>query len=155
MVASAQLDKLRREFDSLPPDERKVLAAYLQNSVRAQGFNLNRLIASKEGDGGVKCPHSDCQSIEVVKFGIRRGVQWYKCKSCGKTFSSVTNTLLSWTKKDFAVWKKYVKCMMDGRSVRKSAEICRVSVTTAFMWRHKILDALTQYVNSHCCPANG
>ena len=32
--------------------------------------------------------------------------------------------------------------MMNGFTVRKSAEICGISKDTAFIWRHKILDAL-------------
>lgn len=32
--------------------------------------------------------------------------------------------------------------MMNGFSVRKSAAICGINKDTAFIWRHKILDAL-------------
>ena len=32
--------------------------------------------------------------------------------------------------------------MMSGLSVRKSAQICEINKDTAFIWRHKILDAL-------------
>ena len=41
-----------------------------------------------------------------------------------------------------SVWEKYIRCMIDGFSVRKSAEICGIHRNTAFIWRHKILDAL-------------
>jgi hypothetical protein len=34
---------------------------------------------------------------------------------------------------------------MEGYSLRKASLVCKISVTTAFMWRHKILDALSQY----------
>jgi len=129
-------------FKSLPPDERKAFTAFVRDSVRAQGFNLDKLVTSKEDDG-VLCPH--CEALEVVKFGKRKGIQWYRCKVCGKTFSSVSNSFLSWTKKDFYTWKTFVKCMMDGHSVRKSAEVCGINRNTAFAWRHKILDALAQY----------
>ncbi|MDY5917149.1 MAG: IS1595 family transposase, partial [Treponema sp.] len=46
------------------------------------------------------------------------------------------------SKKSFSVWKKYIDCMMNGFTVRKSAEICGINKDTAFIWRHKILDAL-------------
>ena len=32
--------------------------------------------------------------------------------------------------------------MMSGLYVRKSAQICEINKDTAFIWRHKILDAL-------------
>jgi len=35
--------------------------------------------------------------------------------------------------------------MMEGYSVRKAAKVCDINRNTAFMWRHKILDALSQY----------
>ena len=103
---------------------------------------LHKLIRSKEKDL-VRCTH--CNSRGVVKFGIRRGIQWYKCKGCEKTFSSVTDTFLEGTKKKFAVWRKFVKCMIDGRTVRDSAKECKIDKNTAFVWRHKFLDALAEY----------
>ena len=36
----------------------------------------------------------------------------------------------------------YVNCMCKELSVRQSAEICGITVPTAFAWRHKILNAL-------------
>lgn len=141
----SNLNRLQTLFDKLPPDERKAFVAQVKDSVRAQSFNMTDLITSKE-DEGIKCPH--CQTLKVVKFGKRRGIQWYRCKTCGKTFSSTTGSFLSCTKKDFHTWKTFVKCMIDGHSVRKSAAICKINRNTAFVWRHKILDALTQYQNS-------
>lgn len=142
----SELDKLVALFDSLPADDRKAFTAHVKDYVsKTQGFTKSRLIDSKENDG-IVCPH--CQQIKVVKYGVRRGVQWYRCKSCGKTFSSVSNTFLSWTKKDFSVWKKYLTCMINGLSLRKAAEKCGITKDTAFVWRHKILDALAQYAES-------
>jgi len=36
--------------------------------------------------------------------------------------------------------------MLDGLSIRKSAEECGISLQTSFVWRHKILDALSKKV---------
>ncbi len=38
--------------------------------------------------------------------------------------------------------------MMNGFSIRKTAEICGIHRNTAFYWRHKILDALQNMANS-------
>ena len=35
--------------------------------------------------------------------------------------------------------------MIDGRTVRYSAKKCKINKNTAFVWRHKILDALAEY----------
>ena len=40
------------------------------------------------------------------------------------------------------VWQKYIHCLVEKYSIRKTAKICGIGVNTAFFWRHKILDAL-------------
>ena len=147
-MASSKFEELRLAFESLPSDERKVFTAIVKESVRANSFNLGDLVNSKNNDG-VRCPY--CQKLEpngIIRFGVRKGIQRYRCKLCDKMFSSVSGTVWSWTKKDFHTWKVFLKCMMDGRSVRQSAIICGIHRNTAFVWRHKILDALAQYQNS-------
>lgn len=67
---------------------------------------------------------------------------------CGKSFVATTNSAVSGTRKDFFVWEKYVVCMLNGLSVRKTAEICGIHRNTAFVWRHKILDALQNMADS-------
>jgi len=150
-MATDVKNELEKLFKKLPLNQRRAFADFAVTEVREKisslnkwllGFTRNKLVDSKEG-ARIKCPH--CRKREVVKFGIRRGNQWYKCKGCGKTFSSVTNTFLDSTKKNFRVWRTFVDCMIDGRSIRKAAEICKIHRNTAFTWRHKLLDALTHY----------
>ena len=50
------------------------------------------------------------------------------------------------SKKDFTAWLSYIKCMIEGNSIRKCAAIVEISVPTSFLWRHKILDALRLYI---------
>lgn len=95
---------------------------------------------------GTFCPH--CGEKQIKKNGHKNGVQRYLCFSCRKTFNITTNTILSSTKKDISVWNDYIDCMMNGLSIRKSAEKCGISVITAFEWRHKILDALQNMAES-------
>ena len=84
-----------------------------------------------------------CGSIHVVRNGRRSdGTQRYLCRDCKKSFVVTTNSIASGTQKDLSVWEKYFSCMMDGFSIRKTAEICGIHRNTAFYWRHKILDAL-------------
>jgi len=79
----------------------------------------------------------------VVRNGHRKdGTQRYVCKDCGKSFVIATNSIVSGTRKDLSVWEKYIDCMMNGLSIRKTAVACGIHRNTAFLWRHKILDAL-------------
>lgn len=44
------------------------------------------------------CPH--CQINHIIKYGKdNKGNQRYLCKGCSKTFYSITDSLLSYTKK--------------------------------------------------------
>ena len=148
MLYVSNIDDITTRFNLLSPEEREIFTDMFMDWRKTQGFNLNELVAAKSDDG-IKCPH--CDNMEpkgIQKFGIRRRVQYYRCKACTRIFSGVTDTFLRWTKKDFWTWKTFVKCMIEGRSIRKSAEICKVSTRTIFMWRHKLLDALSAHHNN-------
>ena len=88
------------------------------------------------------CPK--CHSNHVIKNGHKNGFQRLICKDCGKTFSTRNNSITFSSKKSIAVWKKYLECMLDGLTIRKSAEKCGITVSTAFIWRHKVLDVLQE-----------
>ncbi len=94
----------------------------------------------------VICPH--CHSKEVVKNVTRKGIQRYICHSCKKSFTSTTKTVFAYIKKDFSTIQKYIECMLNKFSIRKTAEICSIHRDTAFLWRHKILDALQNMADS-------
>ena len=97
-------------------------------------------LLTKKSEKGISCPH--CNSFNIKKNGHKGLIQRFLCKDCHKTFTSRNHTITFSSKKSFSVWKKYIDCMMNGFTVRKSAEICGINKDTAFIWRHKILDAL-------------
>ncbi len=81
----------------------------------------------------------------IVKIGtndVER--QRYRCIDCRKTFTDVTNTPLYRIPKPDK-WIEFIKCTLDGYSLRKSAELIRgAHFVTLFYWRHKVLAALKQ-----------
>lgn len=101
---------------------------------------------SKKAENGISCPH--CSSFNIKKNGHKGLMQRFMCHDCHKTFSARNNTITFSSKKSFATWKKYLECMMNGFTVRRSAEICGINKDTAFIWRHKVLDALQNMQNS-------
>ncbi len=115
------------------------LSSILTNDITSESVSS---IKETRFSTGLFCPKCGCTE-NIVRAG--KGVnkkQRYLCKNCSKIFTPTTDTFLSFTKKSFDVWKKYVQCMVHKMSIRKSAEECGISIRTAFMWRHKILDAL-------------
>jgi len=85
----------------------------------------------------INCSH--CGSHEIKRWGKRSGLQRYKCKSCNKTFNSLTGTPLARLRKK-GRWLNYAHCIKDGDSVRKAALKCGVHYNTTFKWRHRFLE---------------
>ncbi|WP_456151378.1 IS1595 family transposase [Alicyclobacillus cycloheptanicus] len=78
---------------------------------------------------------------------IGTGRQRYFCKACGRTFSDLTGTPLSYTKKSAEMWDEMARCMREGKSLRATAEELNIAVSTAFAWRHKILASLREHTD--------
>lgn len=135
-------DKILRLFSSLSKEEKEDLKKLLRDRTT---FSLDDLIEVKENKG-IICPN--CSKAEhIVRNGKRNQVQRYLCRNCGTSFTGLSVSFLSRTHKDFSTWKKYVRCLIDGFSLRKTAERCSISVRTAFFWRHKLLDLLRMRMN--------
>ena len=127
-----ELNTLFQLFNNLSESEKK---AFLR---KVKGENPTTQSKSR-----TTCNCAYCKSLHIVKFGISdKGEQRYLCKDCNKTFTAKTNTILYKSPYSEKVWRKYINCMMQGMSIRKSAKECGINADTAFKWRHKILDSL-------------
>lgn len=91
----------------------------------------NRIVAQtlEKSRKKLVCPH--CNSTSYVKWGRQSDLQRYKCKKCTKTFNSLTNTPLANLRRK-GHWLDYSKCLIEGKTIRKSANICGISKTTSF-----------------------
>ena len=127
-------------FRQLPEGERAELLKMLEE---AQGGNedLETMLMEKRFADGRVCPI--CGGVHVQRNGRRaNGSQKFVCTDCGKTFSIRKNTIFSGTHKSAAVWKEFLRCMSEGLSLDRTAERCGITHPTAFVWRHKVLDAI-------------
>lgn len=82
------------------------------------------------------CPH--CQSASFHKWGVRSGLQRYRCKVCDKTFNAFTGTSFAHLRHK-EVWMDYAQDLIESKSIRESAHHCDVSKNTTFRWRHRML----------------
>ena len=112
-----QLRKLKFEINSI--ENKKIVAKTIDEF-------KNKLV----------CPY--CKSNKYVKWGRQSDLQRYKCKECNKTFNCLTATPLANLKRK-GHWIDYAKCIVSGKSIRKSASFCGISKSTAFRWRHRFL----------------
>ncbi|MCP4253858.1 MAG: IS1595 family transposase, partial [Candidatus Scalindua sp.] len=84
----------------------------------------------------IVCPH--CKSTHFQRWGRRSDLQRYRCRSCKRTFNSLTGTPLARLKRK-GHWLDYSECIRDSLTIRAAAIKCGISIDTSFRWRHRFL----------------
>ena len=130
-------------YHKLSYSDRVVFYSTVTNNVDINADNLQDFLTKNRITEECKCVY--CSGKHIVKNGTRKdGVQTYICRDCGKSFSASSNSITSRTRKKISIWAKYLKCMIDKKTLNESADECGISLRTAFVWRHKILDAIKE-----------
>lgn len=93
---------------------------------------------------GLVCPH--CEYPVVWKYGKYNNIQRYRCYCCRKTFTSRTKTFIAGTHYN-EKWMEYIRCFEQCLSLRMCAKTVGISLTTAFNWRHRLLEYLKSNKN--------
>jgi len=94
------------------------------------------------------CPYC---AHEAVKWGSKNGIPRFKCKNqeqyqdqskvCGKTFNALTGTSLA----GLHHLDKHIgnaRCMVEGMTLRKTAQTLGINKDTALRWRHQFLQTI-------------
>ncbi len=87
------------------------------------------------------CPH--CRCADVYRHGYAAGLQRYRCRACGRTYNALTGTPLACLRLR-EKWLPYLACMLDSKTVRKSADAVGIHRNTSFRWRHRFLTGARQ-----------
>lgn len=97
---------------------------------------MGRIIAERE-ENMDSCPH--CRNHNIIKWGASgQGKQRFKCKDCLRTFNALANTPLHKTKKpDLMI--AFGQMMAYALPLRETADLLKINLKTAFLWRHKLL----------------
>jgi transposase-like protein len=133
-------DDIKSHILSLKPEERSSLMKELKDlTVPSNKLNYDlsrrKLLNNKQGN----CPH--CGYSKYVKYGIDKGAQRYKCKSCKRNFTEYTGTWLARLQRKDKV-DAYLDLMLQEKSLDKIKDELSINKKTAFDWRHKILSSL-------------
>ncbi|MBI9009146.1 MAG: IS1595 family transposase [Tenericutes bacterium] len=105
---------------------------------------MHRILYRERTHQASHCQH--CGSLAFVRNGKTKTMrQKYVCKDCHKSFSDTTKSIVQSTKKNYQVWHRFIEEMMSGQSLRTISSKVGISVTTAFHWRHKAMEVMTQY----------
>ena len=86
--------------------------------------------------------------VNFIKMAKPKMVFRYICSGCNNTISETTNTVIYHSKLSFDVWSNIIDNLLNGFSLRRIAEENNISVLTSFRIRHKVLLALTTFINN-------
>ncbi len=122
--------KLLDQLKKLTPSQKEKLQFTLHHTDAAQKL-------AETIDTVHNCPY--CLSKSHQKWGVRSGLQRYRCNSCHKTYNALTGTPLARLRHK-EVWMDFAQDMIDSKTVRESAKRCGVHKDTTFRWRHRMLN---------------
>jgi len=88
----------------------------------------------------VTCPHCCAAAQFLAPWGWSRGLRRYRCRACGRTCNLLTKTPMARLRKA-QNWVAYAEALIESLTVRQAARRCRISKNTAFLWRHRFLQA--------------
>lgn len=139
------VESVKKALEALDITGQEQILNYLEEVIVLGSYATEVTNEVKENrfSRGKICPF--CGHDEISRNGKFNGKQRYICKSCGKTFTDYTRSPRYNSKRGLRKWVLYAKCMINGYSVRKCAEIVGISIPTSFFWRHKLLDAIRVY----------
>lgn len=125
--------KMLKALADLSPLQKERLIAAVETS---NGTGEAARIAEGRVKPGAVCP--GCAGTRIGRWGRRQGIQRFRCRDCGRTFNALSGTPLARLRKKDA-WPAFAGCLVNGRTVRDSAEVCGVHPNTTFRWRHRFL----------------
>lgn len=135
---SNKYTEIKDQILTLPTHQRKEIVKDLLHSIVKNSHDN----ISYEYVKNIACPH--CKSTSKVKNGMLKNRQRYLCKTCRKSYNTFTKTPISYSKKEITKWEKYIDMLLSCISLRKISKELDISLSTAFYWRHKLLDALKE-----------
>ncbi|MBR3058903.1 MAG: IS1 family transposase, partial [Clostridiales bacterium] len=139
----SELKDVITAYRKLPFGDHVVFYSTVSNDVDVREETVQDFLIETRMGESLCCLY--CKGDHVVRNGKRKdGTQRFLCRDCGKSFIPGSNTITSGTRKRMSTWVKYLKCMLDKKTLKESSEECGISMPTAFSWRHKILDALRE-----------
>jgi transposase-like protein len=94
------------------------------------------------------CPHCGADVGQLASWGWSRGLRRYRCRVCRRTCNVLTATPLAHLRKADR-WSDYAQALIDGLTVRQAAQDCGISKNTAFLWRHRFLEAVAEHRADH------
>lgn len=125
-------------INQLSTDEKREFANQILREINIQEANTKTF---EIGKNNTCCPY--CHSNKIVKSGKQNNNQRFYCNECHKKFCMTTKTPIAYSNKSVDLWYKYIDLMCKKLSLREIAKELGINKNTAFLWRHKILNAFS------------
>ncbi|MBR1380657.1 MAG: IS1595 family transposase [Alphaproteobacteria bacterium] len=125
-------------INHLSTDEKREFANQILREINMQEANTKIFEIDKNN---TRCPY--CHSNKIVKSGKQNNNQRFYCNECHKKSCMTTKTPIAYSNKSVDVWYKYIGLMCKKLSLREIAKELGINKNTAFLWRHKILNAFS------------
>lgn len=110
--------------------------------------SIEAFVLSLKSDGATQIACPACGGTEIALNGRYKTEkdekQKYKCKKCGKVFSAFYGTLIQGCTFSLFEWLRFIDCLYNGYSVKRTALLCDVSEQTVFANRLRLFYALSQ-----------
>lgn len=133
---------------ALPHGDRNYRCMTTQQKFRAgvgggAMIRLTDLIRTARFGAGLFCPRCGHRRIQRWgSFQCRSGRRHrYRCAGCGRTFSDFTGSPLAYLKLP-DVWRDFCDIALGTATIRRAARMLCIHTSTAFRWRHRLLDRL-------------
>jgi transposase-like protein len=135
--------KLLSQLASLTQSQRSQVRRALEERPKAPTVAIARSIPSPN-----VCPRCQASSEQLRPWGYSHGLARLRCRACGKTSNALTGTPLAHLRKR-EQWLRYGQVLIEAMSVRQAAQGCGVDKNTAFLWRHRFLQAAATHRPAH------
>jgi transposase-like protein len=135
------------ELDKLNNDEYQIIIDHL-SQLRKERRTKKEKNSEKKVDKPTVCPH--CGETEFTLAGKQSGKQRFRCTSCGKKIFNEKKSFSVWYNSKYSsdVWKQFITYELQHLSLRESSSLLGISLSTLFVWRHKVLTSLDKYYES-------
>lgn len=135
LTRSQKQKALAHVSEGLPKSRPRQLKR-LEHAAEDEDVELERAL-----EGNPVCP--SCRATEVYRWGKRQGLQRYRCRVCQHTFNALSQTPLAGLRKK-EHWISYADCLEQSLTLRASAAICNIDFKTAFRWRHRFMEMISE-----------
>lgn len=140
-----KIKELIKDFDPVTIIEFKNYLLESLTNLCCEKNSNSKVIASHRQDD-LFCKKCGCKFHKNGK--TKTGVQKYICPGCKNTISETTDTIIYHSKLPFEIWSNIIDNLLNGFSIRRIAEENNISILTSFRIRHKVLMALTTFIDN-------